>query len=253
MRPQWVWFLQDLSAYEVCMVGSRSRGCLFPWLIPVLQRPPCAWGEAASCVYPVALLDERFWLLGPWLTGPWQCSLSCGFFFSHGWLEKEINKHLSVVARSWFLTFACCGFMLILNRTRGQLRFILYDQECFTCFLRSKLNSLFAWWALFHDSLSKRTNNLKNQSKYVVNVHIYQWPKRKQFPIVLHSQFDLWHGNFYSGLWGAPSSNLELRPGSLAWTFKCTWPRVLSGCLMLGPFSWPGFLIPAAHMLWIQR
>lgn len=152
--------------------GPGQRGCLFPWLVPVLQRPPCAWGEAASCVYPVALLDERFWLLGPWLTGPWQCSLSCGFFFSHGWLEKEINKHLGVVARSWFLTFACCGFMLILNRTRGQLRFILYDQECFTCFLRSKLNSLFAWWALFHDSLSKRTNNLKNQSKCVMSIFI---------------------------------------------------------------------------------
>lgn len=57
-------------------------------------------------------------------------------------LAKESSRHLCVIAKSWFLTFACCGFRLVLNRTRGQLKFTVYDQECFACFLPSKLNYL---------------------------------------------------------------------------------------------------------------
>lgn len=84
--------------------------------------------------FPTVPLDKflKCWDLGS--PGPWQCTLPSGFLFSHSWLEKEINRNLSIGAMSWFLTFAGCGFMLALNKTRGQLRFTLCNQESFTWF-----------------------------------------------------------------------------------------------------------------------
>lgn len=43
--------------------------------------------------------------------------------------ERDQQKP-GVIARSWFLTFACCGFLLMLNKSRGQLRLIITNQEC---------------------------------------------------------------------------------------------------------------------------
>lgn len=37
-------------------------------------------------------------------------------------LAGEGEQHLGVITRSWFLTFACGGFELVLSKTRGQFR-----------------------------------------------------------------------------------------------------------------------------------
>lgn len=56
------------------------------------------------------------------------------------------------------------------------------------------------------------------------------------------------------GLWGAPSSNPELWPGSLAQAFNCTWRMTLSipGCPPSGSTFLGGIPGPCCQMFWFQ-
>lgn len=165
-------YIQSLSngvwvRRDVCSLGS----------VPFCRGRTFSPRERLLCVYSAVLSGDRFRDVRDRGFQDPGSAVCCGGFCSAtlACRKRSSNTWVSLPGHGFSSSWRCepcCGYMLILSRTRGRLRFTLCKQEGFASFLRSQLNSLFALWVLFLYSLSKRINNLKNHNKCVIDIHV---------------------------------------------------------------------------------
>lgn len=95
-----------LEYIRVCLMGSACKGMFAPSAHSHFAEAALFPQESSSFVFTLLSCQViGFGMSRPWFPGPWQCSVLWGFLFSHTCLQKEIIKHLGVIARSWFLIF----------------------------------------------------------------------------------------------------------------------------------------------------